>query len=194
MDQDKTGEHLILDVRQPQKYQAGHIPGAMLIPLGELEARQGELDRSKTIITYCRSGHRSMAAAIVLCGLGFEGVQHLDGDILSWPYETIAGIPEARPELISERADVRDILVLAMKLEKGSRDFYTAAGLLVCLLNIDFDFAAFLLHSQKFVSGSLTPSWHVQFYPFIVSYHLQNLTQLKLFNPFRSFDNGHGTV
>ena len=106
LDKDKKGEYLLLDVRQPEEYEAGHIPGATLIPLGELEARQEELDRNRKIITYCRSGHRSMAAAIALCGLGFTGVQHLDGGILSWPYETIAGIPEARPELITEGAEI----------------------------------------------------------------------------------------
>ena len=81
LDSDKKGEFLLLDVRQPEEYETGHIPGSMLIPLGELEARQGELDRSKKIIAYCRSGRRSMAAAIVLCGLGFEGVQHLGGGL-----------------------------------------------------------------------------------------------------------------
>lgn len=124
---DKRGEFLLLDVRQPEEYKAGHIPGAMLIPLGELEARQGELDRDKRIITYCRSGRRSMAAAIALCGLGFKGVQHLDGGILGWSYETITGMPRRRPELVTEAADVRDILMLAIKLEKGSQDFYMAA-------------------------------------------------------------------
>jgi len=127
LDKDEKGEYLLLDVRQPEEYEAGHIPGATLIPLGELEAKQGELDRNKRIITYCRSGRRSMAAAIALCGLGFEGVQHLDGGILSWPHETITGIPERRPELIAEAADVRDILMLAIKLEEGSQDFYMAA-------------------------------------------------------------------
>jgi len=127
LDEDKKGEYLLLDVRQPEEYEAGHVPGAMLIPLGELEARQGELDRNKKIITYCRSGHRSLAAAIALCGLGFKGVHHLDGGILNWPYDTITGIPEARPELITEAADVRDILMLAIKLEKGSWGFYTSA-------------------------------------------------------------------
>ena len=127
LDKDKRGEFLLLDVRQPEEYEAGHIPGAMLIPLGELEGRQEELDRSKRIITYCRSGHRSMAAAITLCGLGFRGVHHLDGGILQWHYETITGIPEERPELITEIADVKDILMLAIKLEKGSSDFYIAA-------------------------------------------------------------------
>ena len=43
LDRDNKGEFLVLDVRQPEEYEAGHIPGAMLIPLGELEARQGEL-------------------------------------------------------------------------------------------------------------------------------------------------------
>lgn len=127
LDRDSKGEYLLLDVRQPEEYQAGHIPGAMLMPLGELEARQGELDRDKRIITYCRSGHRSMAAAIALCGLGFEGLYHLDGGILNWPYETIAGIPEGRPELVTESANVGDILMLAIKLEKGSWEFYMAA-------------------------------------------------------------------
>ncbi len=128
LDKDKKGKFFLLDVRQPEEYEAAHLPGAMLIPLGELEARQEELDRSKKIITYCRSGHRSTAAAIALCGLGFEGVYHLDGGILNWPYETIAGIPEARPELITETSSVRDTLMLAIKLEKGSWDFYMVAG------------------------------------------------------------------
>ncbi len=127
LDRDKKGEFLLLDVRQPEEYEAGHIPGAMFIPLGELEARQGELDRGKKIIAYCRSGRRSMAAAIALCGLGFKGIHHLDGGIINWSHEIITGIPERRPELITEAADIRDIFMLAIKLEKGSRDFYMAA-------------------------------------------------------------------
>jgi rhodanese-related sulfurtransferase/rubrerythrin len=126
LDKDKKGDFLLLDVRQPEEYVAGHIPGAMLIPLGELEARQEELERDKKIITYCRSGHRSMAAAIALCGLGFKDVHHLEGGILNWRYETIGGMPEKRPELVTEVAGVRDILILAIKLEKGSWYFYLA--------------------------------------------------------------------
>jgi rhodanese-related sulfurtransferase/rubrerythrin len=127
LDKDKKGEFVLLDVRQPEEYEDGHIPGATFIPLGELEARQEELDRDKKIITYCRSGHRSMAAAIALCGLGFKDVHHLEGGILNWRYDTISGIPEANPELVTEAADVKDILMLAIKLEKGSQDFYLAA-------------------------------------------------------------------
>jgi rhodanese-related sulfurtransferase/rubrerythrin len=127
LDKDKKGEFLLLDVRQPEEYKAGHIPGAIFIPLGELDTRQEELERSKKIITYCRSGRRSMAAAIALCGLGFKDVHHLEGGILNWHNETIGGMPEARPELVTEAADVRDNLILAIKLEKGSWDFYIAA-------------------------------------------------------------------
>ena len=127
LQKDKGGDFVLLDVRQPEEYEAGHIPGAMLIPLGELESRQGELNRDKKFVIYCRSGRRAMAAAIALCGLGFKNLYHLEGDILNWTYETIAGMPEARPELITEAAGVSDILILAIKLEKGSQDFYTAA-------------------------------------------------------------------
>ena len=127
LDKDKKGEFLLLDVRQPEEYEAGHIPGATLIPLGELETSQGELDRSKKIITYCRTGRRGMAAAITLCGLGFKYIHTLDGGILNWHYETITGIPNTRPGLITEAADIRDILMLGIKLEKGSWGFYMAA-------------------------------------------------------------------
>ena len=127
LDGDEKGEYLLLDVRQPEEYEASHIPGAMLIPLGELETRQGELDRGKKIITYCRSGHRSMAAAVVLCGLGFKNLYSLDGGILNWSYGIIGGTPERIPGLVTETAAVADIVVLAIKLEKGSRDFYLAA-------------------------------------------------------------------
>jgi len=127
LNKDKKGEFFLLDVRQPEEYEAGHIPGAMLIPLGEVESRQEELDRGKKIIAYCRSGHRSIAAAIALCGLGFKDVRSLQGGILNWHYEAIGGMPEARPELLTEAADIKDILMLAIKLEKGSWDFYMTA-------------------------------------------------------------------
>ena len=46
------GEYNLVDVRQPMEYVRGHLPGARLIPLGELRERVGELDRSKPTITY----------------------------------------------------------------------------------------------------------------------------------------------
>lgn len=127
MDKDNTGSYILLDVRQPQEYNEGHIPGAMLIPLGKLEMRQNEIDRNKKIIIYCRSGHRSLAAAITLCELGFEHIYHIEGGILNWPYKTISGTHKVEPELITEPATIRDVLMLGMRLEKGLYTFYTTA-------------------------------------------------------------------
>ncbi|UCD96399.1 MAG: hypothetical protein JSV35_07920 [Candidatus Bathyarchaeota archaeon] len=124
LEKDEKGEYLLLDVRQPEEYRAGHIPGAMLIPLGELEARHGELEKNQKIIIYCRSGHRSMGAAILLCGLGFTVVHSMDGGMLNWSYETLTGFPEGKPDLLTGKQDVEDVLKIALRLEKGSQDFY----------------------------------------------------------------------
>ncbi len=48
----EPGEYNLVDVRQPMEYVRGHLPGARLIPLGELRERSGELDRSRPTITY----------------------------------------------------------------------------------------------------------------------------------------------
>lgn len=73
----------ILDVRQPEEYQQGHIEPSRLIPLGELPGRMAELDRSRTILTLCRSGQRSALAGRQLAAQGFE-VRNIIGGILAW--------------------------------------------------------------------------------------------------------------
>lgn len=128
LDKDSRNEFLLLDVRQPEEYAAGHIAGAVLIPLGELESRHTELSRAKKIIVYCRTGRRTMAAGIVLCRLGFENLYHLKGGIENWAYNTVKEKPGRKPGLIPETSWPKDILVLAMKLEKGSAEFYLQAA------------------------------------------------------------------
>ena len=125
LDNDMEGEFQLLDVRQPREYEAGHIPGAKLIPLGELEYRYGELDRDKRIIPYCRSGHRSMAASTLLCGLGFSNVYNLNGGIRKWDYEVVKGTTEDK--LITGGEETFDVLIVALMLEKGALNFYTKA-------------------------------------------------------------------
>jgi phage shock protein E len=79
----------VLDVRTPEEYAAGHLPGAVNIPHGELAARIAELAgaRERDIVVYCRTGVRSAAALEVLGKAGFERLYHLKGDYTRWSEE-----------------------------------------------------------------------------------------------------------
>lgn len=127
LDTDKRGDYLLVDVRTPEEFRMGHIPGAILAPIAELETRHGELDRTKKIITYCRSGPRSMAASLLLCGLGFPHLYHLVGGLKAWHFEIEAGPPRKKPVMIAGNEAVADILMVAMKMEKGAYTFYAGA-------------------------------------------------------------------
>lgn len=74
----------LLDVREPWEYQAGHVPGAQLIPLGELEQRVKEVPRDRPILAICHSGQRSLAAAGYLQQLGYASVSNVDGGTAAW--------------------------------------------------------------------------------------------------------------
>ncbi|GAG18733.1 unnamed protein product, partial [marine sediment metagenome] len=69
--------------------EAGHIKGAKLLPVGEIEERWHELDPTREIVVYCRSGRRSAIAAEKLIRLGFKKVKNMTGGILDWPYEVV---------------------------------------------------------------------------------------------------------
>jgi len=76
----------IVDVREPVEYDGplGHIRGAILIPLGELSARTGELDRQRPIVAVCRSGARSAQATLMLQQAGLPEAANLAGGMLRW--------------------------------------------------------------------------------------------------------------
>jgi rhodanese-related sulfurtransferase len=74
---------VLLDVRNPDEYEAGHAPDVMFIPLGELEARVGELDPTIPIVAICRLGGRSQAAAEFLTAQGFI-VANMTGGMAAW--------------------------------------------------------------------------------------------------------------
>lgn len=77
---------LLLDVRSPQEYEDLHIPGAMLIPVQELNQRIEEIESLKDhpVYVYCRSGNRSRTASQILLDNGFSQVYNLDRGISSW--------------------------------------------------------------------------------------------------------------
>lgn len=78
---------VILDVREPNEVAISRIDGSVLIPLGQLPDRVGELDPSAEIVTQCRSGVRSAKAAAFLRTQGFTNVRNLAGGILAWSDE-----------------------------------------------------------------------------------------------------------
>jgi adenylyltransferase/sulfurtransferase len=75
---------LLLDVREPQEYAINRLPGSILIPMGDLPRRIGELDPTRSIVVYCRVGERSARAAELLRGVGFRDVRNLTGGIRRW--------------------------------------------------------------------------------------------------------------
>lgn len=75
---------LLLDVRTQEEYKAGHIPGAICVPVESISAPPEELpDKTQTILVYCRSGRRSVQAAEKLAALGYTGIIEIGG-IQSW--------------------------------------------------------------------------------------------------------------
>ena len=87
---DSEKDRIILDVRSREEYDQGHIPGAILIPDTEIEAKAAELlpDKDQLILVYCRSGRRSKLAAQSLADLGYTNIREFGG-ILDWPYEVV---------------------------------------------------------------------------------------------------------
>ena len=82
---------ILLDVRSPEEFAQGRIPGAVLIPANQLASLAPEKlpAREARILVYCRSGQRSAAAVQTLAGLGYQNLYDMGG-ILGWPYETTA--------------------------------------------------------------------------------------------------------
>ena len=80
----------ILDVREPDEWAAGHIPGATLIPLGQLAVRAGEVPKDRDVVVVCRSGNRSAQGRDILRAAGLTQVTSMAGGMKAW---TAAGNP-----------------------------------------------------------------------------------------------------
>ena len=83
----------LIDVREPHEYEISRIPGAELIPLGELPSRMHELDSTEDIVLQCKSGARSMQALEQLRDAGFKRLKNLQGGINAYARQVDPSIP-----------------------------------------------------------------------------------------------------
>ena len=84
-----TQEVIVLDVREQDEFDSGHIPGAVLLPVGTIAEDTAAAvidDLDTTVLVYCRSGNRSKTASQALADLGYTNVYEFGG-INDWPYE-----------------------------------------------------------------------------------------------------------
>ena len=85
-----TQDVIILDVREQEEYDSGHIPGAVLLPVGTISEKTAAAvipEKDSVVLVYCRSGNRSKTASAALAELRYTGVYEFGG-INTWPYET----------------------------------------------------------------------------------------------------------
>lgn len=84
-----TQEVIVLDVREQDEYDSGHIPGAVLLPVGTITEDTAAAvidDLDAVVLVYCRSGNRSKTASQALADLGYTNVYEFGG-INTWPYD-----------------------------------------------------------------------------------------------------------
>jgi adenylyltransferase/sulfurtransferase len=91
---DRGDRFTLVDVREPHEYRIGRIPGSILIPLGELSKRVGELDGAAEVVVHCKSGGRSAKAVEFLKKAGFGNVSNLTGGILAWSDKIDPSVPK----------------------------------------------------------------------------------------------------
>lgn len=83
-----SGNVLVLDVREQDEYSTGHIGGAVLLPVGTINADTASKvipSKDTTVLVYCRSGNRSKKASAALAKLGYTNIYEIGG-ITTWPY------------------------------------------------------------------------------------------------------------
>jgi len=120
----KPDSYTLLDVRQEWEYQEEHIPGAFLLPLVELPDRMDQLEKDKPVLAYCRSGGRSMAAAVLLEGYGFPEINNIIGGMAAWNGEAAFGPMElGMIEFTGEETPV-EVVLKAYAMESNLQRFY----------------------------------------------------------------------
>lgn len=116
----------LVDVRQEREHKKFSLPGSIHIPLKDLLSRAGTLNPKKPVITYCRSGRRSNAAAALLETLGFREVYNMPGGIIEWNGHEADDGPQAGLSVLSGEMDLAQMAAFAWALEDGTGKFYEA--------------------------------------------------------------------
>jgi rhodanese-related sulfurtransferase len=75
---------MVIDVRKPAEFKVGHIPGAINIPVDELEVRIDEINDEQGVLVYCINGSRTRLAETILLDNGIENIYHLEGAFYAW--------------------------------------------------------------------------------------------------------------
>ncbi len=91
---DRGDDFVLIDVREPHEYQIARIPGAKLIPLGELPKHLSELNPDAEIVAHCKSGARSQKAVDLMKQNGFKNVRNMTGGILAWSDKVDPAVPK----------------------------------------------------------------------------------------------------
>src|SRR5439155_11634465 len=91
---DRGDKFTLVDVREPHEHDICNIPAAILIPLGQVPQRMGELDKSADIVVHCKSGMRSAKACGILKAAGFEHIRNMKGGILAWSDQVDPSVPK----------------------------------------------------------------------------------------------------
>ena len=122
----QENDYVLVDVRQPDEYAQGHIPGSVLIPLAQVPDRLNELPVDKDVVVYCRSGKRSKAAALFIASRPYVAatVFNMTGGILAWDGHLLPAVPNLK--VFDLDGSDQEVLYRAMDLEKGADRFYTA--------------------------------------------------------------------
>ncbi len=92
--QDRGDDFVLVDVREPHEFQIARIPGSILIPLGDVPKRLGELDKNAEIVMHCKMGGRSAKAVDILKQNGFAKVRNMKGGIQAWSEKVDPSVPK----------------------------------------------------------------------------------------------------
>jgi len=123
--QHREDDYMVIDVRQPAEYADGHIPGAQLIPLDQLESNPAAVPGDRDVFFYCRSGARSQAAAVIYLDSGRRSdqkVYSLKGGMLGWDGHSLADFP--RLAAFDPDAPLSELMLTSMQMEKAALRFY----------------------------------------------------------------------